>query len=98
MPSRNILRFYIFCEILSAKNFEYDNIYIQYHVDLAENWSCSDGNNLHGTTQTCKTRGDENLAYFGVNFELCLDYKIQESVDGMSNFCDIIVVFDFLCI
>lgn len=82
IPPRNNYYSYLFFEILSAKNFEYDNIYIQYHIDLPDNWTCKTEDSLYGTTQTCKTRGCENTAYFGHNFEVCLEFKMTENTQG----------------
>ena len=34
LPLPSVLRLNTFAEIVSAKNFEYDSIYIQYHLDI----------------------------------------------------------------
>lgn len=69
-------------EILTAKNFEYDNIFIHYNVDLPEDWYVEDSSELTGTTQSCETKGSENLANFSYYFDLTLQYRSRGDEDG----------------
>ncbi|KAJ8980389.1 hypothetical protein NQ317_009383 [Molorchus minor] len=78
LPPKNKLFVYVFFEILSAKNFEYPDVYIQYYIDLPPYWTCEDLNSLRGITQTCHGVNDENLVYFGHCFDVVLEYDIQK--------------------
>jgi Meckel syndrome type 1 protein len=78
LPPKNKLQVNLFFEILWAKQFEYDTIYVQYFIDLPSDWSCEDDSQLQGITQTCHTKGEESLAHFGHVFDVVLDYNIEE--------------------
>ncbi|UJR22762.1 hypothetical protein I4U23_025794 [Adineta vaga] len=51
-PPPAVLKLNIIGEIVSAKNFEYDNIYVYYLLDLAENWYVESSMILSGYTHT----------------------------------------------
>ena len=53
LPKRNELFMYNFCEIVSTSNFEYDNLYIVYSLDLPDGWTCDDVDSLTGVTHRC---------------------------------------------
>lgn len=71
---------HLFIELLTARKFEYNDIYVQYFIDLPKNWFCKDPFTLKGTTQTSHSSSADNLSYFGFPFEICLEYNIQDSV------------------
>ncbi|CAH1155526.1 unnamed protein product [Phaedon cochleariae] len=77
LPPKNKLNVYIFFEILSGRGFEYSDVYVQYRVDLPSHWSCEDPNTLHGVTQTCIGYNQDGLSHFGHDFEIILEYDIQ---------------------
>lgn len=77
LPQKNILQVHLFVEILCAKNFEYDNIYVQYFIDLPNPWKCKTPQNLKGYTHASVTKGTESLAHFGFPFDICLEYNLQ---------------------
>ncbi|RZC41425.1 Meckel syndrome type 1 protein [Asbolus verrucosus] len=78
LPPKNQLQVSLFFEILWAKQFEYDTIYVQYFIDLPPDWSCVDSSKLQGITQTCHTKNEEGLAHFGHVFDVVLEYNIEE--------------------
>ncbi|XP_063926830.1 tectonic-like complex member MKS1 [Zophobas morio] len=77
LPPKNKLQIYLFFEILWAKEFEYDTVYVQYFIDLPPEWTCVDKKQLQGITQTCHTKGEDNVAHFGHVFDVTLDYNIE---------------------
>ncbi|KAF5281360.1 hypothetical protein FQR65_LT14758 [Abscondita terminalis] len=78
IPSKNTLNFYLFCEILCCRNFEYNDIYVQYLIDLPEHWSCPDVSCLKGCTFTSHSSTSDGLSYFGFPFELHLECNLFE--------------------
>lgn len=52
LPGTNDLFLHSFCEIVSAKNFEYNDLYVSYHLDLPAGWQANTCQ-LHGVTQRC---------------------------------------------
>ncbi|KAM9333507.1 tectonic-like complex member MKS1 [Pholidichthys leucotaenia] len=70
MPPAGILRYLMNGEIVSAKGFEYDNLYIHFFMELPKNWSSLPFQSLSGVTQTCRTKtlGKENVAFFSYPF------------------------------
>ncbi|CAJ1063408.1 Meckel syndrome type 1 protein [Xyrichtys novacula] len=70
MPPAGILRYVMNGEIVSAKGFEYDNLYIHFFMELPNNWSSLPFQCLSGVTQTCRTKtlGKENVAFFSFPF------------------------------
>ncbi|XP_062264938.1 tectonic-like complex member MKS1 [Platichthys flesus] len=70
MPPLGILRYFMNGEIVSAQGFEYDNLYINFFMELPNNWSSLPSQSLSRVTQTCqtKTQGKENLAFFSHPF------------------------------
>lgn len=77
-PPNSKLWVFFFCEICTAINFDNDNIYICYFIDLPTNWSCENPSHLKGTTHVCKTTNRENLANFGFHFDFTLQYDLHE--------------------
>ncbi|KAJ8402236.1 hypothetical protein AAFF_G00371010 [Aldrovandia affinis] len=70
MPPPGILRLLVNGEIVSAKGYEYDNLYIHFFLELPNNWSSLPFQSLSGVTQTCRTRtlGKDNVAFFSYPF------------------------------
>ncbi|MBN3325420.1 MKS1 protein, partial [Atractosteus spatula] len=56
MPPPGILRLLVNGEIVSAKGYEYDNLYVHFFFELPNNWSSLPSQSLSGVTQTCRTR------------------------------------------
>ncbi|XP_038058674.1 Meckel syndrome type 1 protein-like [Patiria miniata] len=78
--SAGILRLLVYGEIVSAKNYEYDNLYVHFFVELPKHWSTDTAQELSGVTQTCSTKeiDRENVAYFCYPFDFELFYKQDE--------------------
>ncbi|XP_025833633.1 Meckel syndrome type 1 protein isoform X2 [Agrilus planipennis] len=78
LPPLNKMRVFIFLEILAAKDFEYNDIYVEYLIDLPKRWSCSDNKLLTGRTQSCHSYLKDNLSFFGSPFEIILEYNLVD--------------------
>ncbi|XP_071033258.1 tectonic-like complex member MKS1 isoform X1 [Parasteatoda tepidariorum] len=73
------------CEIVSAKNFPFSNLYIHYTVLMPNGWNSD--SSMEGVTETCecKTKSkvsfcpEENIAYFGYLFSLDFTASTDES-------------------
>ncbi|XP_072325435.1 tectonic-like complex member MKS1 isoform X2 [Scyliorhinus torazame] len=76
IPPLGALKLFVNGEIVSAEGYEYDNLYVQFFLELPDNWFCPSQQQLSGVTQTCSTKveGRENVAYFSYpfNFEMTL--------------------------
>ncbi|XP_026226095.1 Meckel syndrome type 1 protein isoform X2 [Anabas testudineus] len=83
MPPGGILRYLMNGEIISAKGFEYDNLYIHFFMELPNNWSSLPFQSLSGVTQTCRTKtsGKENVAYFSFPFSFETFYMSEKESD-----------------
>jgi len=77
MPKSTELFVYVFGEIVSARNFEYDSIYIQYFLDLPSGWQ-SPGKSLSGVTHCCSMNNDFE-AFFSFPFEFQLQYTLPHN-------------------
>ncbi|XP_018591717.1 tectonic-like complex member MKS1 isoform X2 [Scleropages formosus] len=66
MPPPGILRLLVNGEVVSAKGYEYDDLYVHFFVELPDDWSASPPQSLSGVTQTCRTRtlGKDSVAFF----------------------------------
>ncbi|CAG5126400.1 unnamed protein product [Candidula unifasciata] len=71
------LRVVVFGEIVSAQDFEKDNLYIHMFTDLPKNWSADRSQQLSWVTQSCatKTVDQTEVAYFSYPFHFELSYK-----------------------
>ncbi|XP_022617969.1 Meckel syndrome type 1 protein isoform X1 [Seriola dumerili] len=80
MPPVGILRYLMNGEIVSAKGFEYDNLYIHFFMELPNNWSSLPFQSLSGVTQTCRTKtlGKENVAFFSYPFNFEAFYMCEK--------------------
>ncbi|KAM7451886.1 Pleiotropic negative transcriptional regulator [Porites harrisoni] len=84
VPEPGVLRMNLFGEIVSARGFEYDGLYVHFFLDLPSKWRPVDDPVLSGVTQTCVTKleGEENVAHFCYPFEFSLLYQEDdESAD-----------------
>ncbi|ESO97860.1 hypothetical protein LOTGIDRAFT_228399 [Lottia gigantea] len=92
MPPPDVLRLLVFGELEMAKDFDSDNIYIQFFIDLPKDWYAESPQQLSWVTQTCqlKTKGQNNIAHFGFPFQVELFYKreiiTEENKDVMPHF------------
>ncbi|CAF3225602.1 unnamed protein product [Rotaria sp. Silwood2] len=77
-PPPNILKLNIFGELVSGKNFDYDNIYVYYCLDLADNWYVESSMILSGYTHTASTTSSskyDDIVYYSHPFEFEIWYK-----------------------
>ncbi|XP_013384089.1 Meckel syndrome type 1 protein [Lingula anatina] len=83
MPPPDVLRMLVYGEIVSAKNFDYDNLYIHYFVELPRNWRVDRNQQLSGVTQTCTTKveGRDNVAYYSFPFNFEVFYKNETVIE-----------------
>uniref|UniRef100_A0A3P8TXP5 MKS transition zone complex subunit 1 n=1 Tax=Amphiprion percula TaxID=161767 RepID=A0A3P8TXP5_AMPPE len=79
-PPAGILRYLMNGEIVSAKGFEYDNLYIHFFMELPNNWSSLPFQPLSGVTQTCRTKTleKENVALFSYPFNFEAFYMSEK--------------------
>ncbi|KAM4545816.1 tectonic-like complex member MKS1 isoform 2-T2 [Odontesthes bonariensis] len=80
MPPLGILRYLMNGEIVLAKGFEYDNLYIHFYMELPNSWSSLPFQSLSGVTQTCRTKsfGKENVAVFSYPFNFEAFYMSEK--------------------
>ncbi|XP_053312856.1 tectonic-like complex member MKS1 [Spea bombifrons] len=80
MPPAGTLRLYVNGEIVSAQEYDYDNLYVHFFMELPKYWSSPGFQELSGVTQSCKTKacGRENVAYFSYpfSFEVFLSEEV----------------------
>ncbi|CAD5118781.1 DgyrCDS7459 [Dimorphilus gyrociliatus] len=78
----NSLRIVLNGEILSAQNFEYSGVYVNYFLELPTGWMTTNSLDLFGTTCTCslKKEGRGNIAHFSHPFTIELIYTPQRLV------------------
>ncbi|KAK3083758.1 hypothetical protein FSP39_002734 [Pinctada imbricata] len=82
----DVLRLMVYGEIESARNFEYDHLYLHFFVDLPKHWTARrlDGRHqqLSWVTHTCATKveGRDEVAHYSFPFKFELFYK-NESYD-----------------
>ncbi|KAG5892505.1 hypothetical protein JTB14_034504 [Gonioctena quinquepunctata] len=77
LPPKNKLYVFLFFDILSGRNFEHNDLYLHYRIDLPKHWSCENPDSLAGVTQTCHGINEEGLVNFCHNFDVVLEYDIQ---------------------
>lgn len=79
LPPPSALRVFVNLEIVAARNFTYDSLFVTYVVDLPENWTASDAKCLRGRTQRCTMkRGTANFSYIA---EFVVDIDLDKSAD-----------------
>ncbi|XP_056267240.1 Meckel syndrome type 1 protein isoform X2 [Pseudoliparis swirei] len=83
MPPAGVLRYLMNGEIVSAKGFEYDNLYIHFFMELPNNWSSLPFQSLSGVTQTCRARtlGKEHVALFSFPFSFEAFYMSEKETE-----------------
>lgn len=81
-PAANEMIYYVFGEIVCASNFEYDDLFVEFFIDLPPNWQ-SNKPSLSETTQKC-SRDSNDIVNFSYPFELQLVYRCPE--DGSEPF------------
>ncbi|KAM4795091.1 tectonic-like complex member MKS1 [Rhinophrynus dorsalis] len=81
MPPVGSLRIFINGEIVSAQEYDYNNLYVHFFLELPKYWSSPAFQELSGVTQTCqtKTNGRDNVAYFSFpfSFEIFLSEEVE---------------------
>ncbi|XP_071994173.1 tectonic-like complex member MKS1 isoform X1 [Engystomops pustulosus] len=81
MPPSGALRVFINGEIVSAHEYEYDNLYVHFFMELPKHWSSPAFQEISGVTQSCrsKTHERENVAYFShpFSFEMFLSEEVE---------------------
>ncbi|CAL1531946.1 unnamed protein product [Lymnaea stagnalis] len=77
VPPVDTLKYVVFGEIVSAQDFEKDNLYIHMFTDLPKDWTAERSQQLSWITQTCaaKTVDQTEIAYFSYPFHFELNYK-----------------------
>ncbi|CAF1315330.1 unnamed protein product [Rotaria magnacalcarata] len=77
-PPPNVLKLNVFGEIVSGKNFDYDNIYVYYCLDLTDNWYVESSMLLSGYTHAASSTASskyDDIVYYSYPFEFELWYK-----------------------
>ncbi|CAF0793613.1 unnamed protein product [Rotaria sp. Silwood1] len=77
MPLPAALRLNVYGEIVSGKNFEYDDLYVYYCLDLPENWHAEASMIFSGYTPTAsatESSNDDDIVYYSHPFEFELWY------------------------
>ena len=85
--SENEILFCAFGEIVSAADFEYDGLYVEYFVHLPDGWKPSGlDQKLTGISNISYTRqtGDRTVAHFGFPFEFEVLFNSELLEDGQS--------------
>ncbi|KGL76243.1 Meckel syndrome type 1 protein, partial [Tinamus guttatus] len=85
-PLPGALRLFVNGEIVSAQGYEYDNLYVNFFLELPKCWSSPAFQQLSGVTQTCATKkvGRDNVAYFCYLFTLEMFFTQEdESEDSL---------------
>jgi len=61
-----LLRVVVHGEVVKAENFEYDNLHIEYFVDVPKDWKVGNDQILSGCTASCRTKqiNFTDTAYF----------------------------------
>ncbi|XP_033731555.1 Meckel syndrome type 1 protein-like isoform X1 [Pecten maximus] len=77
LPPLNVLRLLVYGEMECARDFEYDDLYLHFLVDLPKHWTADRSQQLSWVTQTCRTKveGRDNVSYFSFPFNFELFYK-----------------------
>ncbi|XP_021374695.1 Meckel syndrome type 1 protein-like isoform X2 [Mizuhopecten yessoensis] len=77
LPPMGVLRLLVYGEMECARDFEYDDLYLHFFVDLPKHWTADRSQQLSWVTQTCKTKVErrDNVAYFSFPFNFELFYK-----------------------
>mmetsp|Transcript_41602 Transcript_41602/g.103952 ORF Transcript_41602/g.103952 Transcript_41602/m.103952 type:complete len:566 (-) Transcript_41602:143-1840(-) len=86
-PELDARKVMINCEIVSARGFDLDHVYVQYLLDVPGNWATGDAPQLWGNTQVSRVRHKKDVngkstmdavAHFGMPVELTLWEALKE--------------------
>ena len=80
MPPAGMFRLHLNAEIVSAKQFEFDCLYVNYLIDLPPGWTAGEDAVLQGATQKCFTAADlrgDDVAHFSCPVETDLFFSIN---------------------
>ncbi|KAK3589148.1 hypothetical protein CHS0354_017116 [Potamilus streckersoni] len=93
MPSPGVLKLLVYGEIESAKNFEFDDLYLHFFVDLPKYWSAEGHQQLSWVTQTCVSKVEErdDVMHFSFPFDFELFYRKENEEDEMPRFPTILI-------
>ncbi|CAF0929463.1 unnamed protein product [Rotaria sordida] len=78
IPPPTVLKLNVFGEIISGKNFDFDNTYVYYCLDLTNNWYVESSTILSGYTHTASATTSskyDDIVYYSHPFEFELWYK-----------------------
>ncbi|KAF5404973.1 hypothetical protein PHET_01458 [Paragonimus heterotremus] len=77
MPEEHIFRLFVLGEIVSASSFEYTGIYVQYCLDIPQDWRAYNQKLLYGSTQISIHHSfeDREVSLFSHPIEFDLAYK-----------------------
>uniref|UniRef100_A0A8C9Z0E6 MKS transition zone complex subunit 1 n=1 Tax=Sander lucioperca TaxID=283035 RepID=A0A8C9Z0E6_SANLU len=64
--------------VISAKGFEYDNLYIHFFMELPNNWSSLPFQSLSGVTQTCRAKTLGKVSFFSYPFSFEAFYMSEK--------------------
>ncbi|XP_067866305.1 Meckel syndrome type 1 protein isoform X2 [Heterodontus francisci] len=83
-PPLGVLQLFVNGEIVSAQGYEYDNLYIQFFLELPDYWFCPPKQQLSGVTQTCSTKVEdrEYVAYFSFPFNFEMTLRSENQPEG----------------
>uniref|UniRef100_A0A0K2U0G2 Meckel syndrome type 1 protein n=1 Tax=Lepeophtheirus salmonis TaxID=72036 RepID=A0A0K2U0G2_LEPSM len=79
-----IFRLCVNGEIVSAKDYDYDNLFVHYFIDVPSGWKEYSKNSGHGMTTTCKTNS-KGEAHFCTMFNTDFSFDINRL--DYYNFC-----------
>lgn len=77
-PKQNQLIVCCFAEIVSAKDFEYDGLYVTYLLDLPDGWVIDNADDISGVTHRSATNKN-GVANFSFTFEFLLTFSWDEN-------------------
>ncbi|CAH8450126.1 unnamed protein product [Heterobilharzia americana] len=83
MPAEQSFRLFITGEILYGINFENSGLYVQYYLELPQNWKAYDHKLLCGSSQVAsvKSNGNEEVSIFSQPIEFDLIYRSEINMD-----------------
>ncbi|KAK4472669.1 hypothetical protein MN116_003900 [Schistosoma mekongi] len=83
MPTEQSFRLFIVGEILGATNFENSGLYVQYFLELPQNWKAYDHKLLCGSSQIASVmnHGNKEISTFSHPIEFDLTYKPEINID-----------------
>uniref|UniRef100_A0A3B3VRU7 MKS transition zone complex subunit 1 n=1 Tax=Poecilia latipinna TaxID=48699 RepID=A0A3B3VRU7_9TELE len=67
---------------VSANDFEYDNLYINFFMELPNNWSSLPFQSMSGVTQTCRTKSLGKVSFFSYPFSFEAFYMSEKENEG----------------